>query len=288
MKRQPDYVDDLQMFKKLKALDKRAFSIFKDKYNIECDIKSAYLELKKLIKEKHNVTDPTISRDLAKLRKGKTPGIRKERKDAGIEKKPVSKKKIKEVKELIQSGGSIQEAKRILKELHGDDITNHEMNKIIAGLEDVEDDETSFGSEGKKLIEKIFQHSLMGDENVLTVKLNGKKIQLNKEDIADVMMPLATAYNRHVSGESSLDVDRIAWFKIKLYHFSEELLNIAMSKNSIKDAGTLSLINKRLEVDSPMTADYIVLKKCIRSIDPTITEQQIIAMVKKHSGYDKA
>ena len=63
------------------------------------------------IMKKYGVSQRTLYRDIVKTRKGKVPGLRKVRKDAGHEKRPATVRDKKMFAELIKSTGNKEKAK---------------------------------------------------------------------------------------------------------------------------------------------------------------------------------
>lgn len=232
--------------------------------------RTAYKELMKKICINFNISDKTVYRDMHKP----TPGIRKPRADQGKERKKVPKKMLDNIYELMKTGKTQTEAIK---------IAGHISSKKAAKITiDDEPAESSYGDKVKELIRKIYD----ADKISLPVKLklNNVTVQLMPDEINDIMMIIATAYNRQVEDADKMQVDRLQLAKSKLYYLLDEQIRIAQQHYDLKAVEMISRVYDRLkEADREHDADFNTLIKCMREIKPDITISEIIAMVKKHS-----
>lgn len=232
--------------------------------------KSDYKDLMKKICDEYSISDKTVYRDMHKP----TPGIRKPRADQGKERKKVPKKVLDKVYELMKSGNSQTEAIK---------IAGHISSKKAAKINiEAEPEESSYGDKVKELIRKIYD----ADKISLPVKLkiNGINVTLSPEEINDIIMIIATAYNRCVEDADKMQIDRLQLAKSKLYYLLDEQIRIAQQQYDLKAVEMISRIYDRLkEADKEHDANFNTLVKCMKEIKPDITISEIIALIRKHN-----
>ena len=235
----------------------------------------------------HKVSDKTIYRQLKK----KVPGIRKVRKDSGKDKTPVTKKEREIVSELIRSGKTRDQAKKILSEKKDTKISARKMTKISKKVKqeiipDIDISlESNFGSAALEFIRKLFELDLIAPDAGLKLKYNGVQFMINKKQLEDIASIVASAYNNFITGDfQKLKGDDIDVLRQQLFYDLQELRRIAKASNSIKDFRILTSMLYQLNTkNADMTSDFFVLERCLQEIKPEITREQVIALVKKNS-----
>lgn len=248
------YQQIINRLKELKAMKKR----------------NEYKELMQKISKQYDISDKTIYRDMHKP----IPGIRKSRADQGRERKKIPKELIDKIYENMKSGKSQTEAIKIAGHL-----SSKKAAKIVI---DKEPEESYYGDKVKKLIKTIYD----ADKISLPVKLqiNGVNVMLSPEEIDDIIMIIATAYNRCVEDADKMQVDRLQLAKSKLYYLLDEQIRIAQQQYDLKAVEMISRIYDRLkETDRELDVNFNILVKCMKEIKPDITISEIIALIRKHN-----
>lgn len=229
-----------------------------------------YKKLFKRICKDYNISEKTVYRDLHKA----NPGVRKPRSDQGKERKKVPKKIIDKIYENMKSGKTQTEAIKLAGH-----ISSKKAAKILI---DKEPEESSYGDKIKELIKKVYNADKISLP--VKVKINNVRVQLMPEEINDIMMIIATAYNRTVEDSDKMQVDRLQLAKSKLYYLLDEQIRIAQQQYDLKAIETLSRIYDRLkETDREYDTDFNTVVKCMRELKPDITISEIIALIKKHN-----
>lgn len=242
-----------------------------------------YKKFFEVMTERYDVSQRTLYRDVKTARKGKVPGLRKVRKDAGKEKRPATAKEKKMVAELIKSTGKKESAKREYKKKTGKKITQHKMRKINKTLpKSVDEDETNFGSKALRFIKKVFELDLMAPETGLYAKFNSKRVFVSKQEINDIAMVLATAYNRLATGKK-MPVDRLDMLKSDLYYSVQEMHRLAIERNSVKDIEACTRMFTRLDSNKSITLpnDFEKYFSAMKDIKPDITRDEAIDLILK-------
>ncbi|HRE42264.1 MAG TPA: hypothetical protein PLG90_13130 [Ignavibacteria bacterium] len=266
-----EYADKIKELAKLKAIDR-----------------PAYKNLLKSIRDEYKISDSTIYRDMKDLSQSITPGTRKKRKDAGEQKSIPTPEEIKLVSEVKISQGTFKAGKEIAEKKLGKKISNRKLNKIKTEIDnnDIVPEETNFGSKGKELLEKIFEFDLMAPESVFKFEfkdLSNKKhsVAITKEEIADVILILANAYNRKVDPEDMLSADRISLFRNKLFYSAQEMLTLATERGDIDGIEQCSRMLTRLESKNKIELpnDFHVYYKAMKKLKGDLTEEEAIDLL---------
>lgn len=246
--------------------------------------KKAYSEHLERVITQHSVSYATLYRDLEKASLGKVPGLRKTRSDLGSEKNPATKKEKKIFTELIKSGKKQNKAAEITGELTGKKISSHKLAKLKKDPPEEllqEDPETNFGSEAKKFISKIFQMNLMSPDSVMKFKFKSATLSVTKQEVADIGLILASAYNRSVKGDKQLSVDRFSMLKNELYHSVQEMHRLAKEKGNFKELEACTRMYVRLDSSRAIELpnDFDIYFKCMQRKDPKMTKEEAIDLV---------
>jgi len=232
------------------------------------------------IMKKYGVSQRTLYRDIVKTRKGKVPGLRKVRKDAGHEKRPATVRDKKMLAELIKSTGNKEKAKEIYEKKTGKKITLHKMTKINKTLpKSADEEESCFGSKALQFIQKLFETDIMAPETGVFVKFNSKRVFMTKSEINDVAMICANAFNR--LGKEQIALDRIAMQKNELYYSVQEMHRLAKERNSIKDIEACTRMYTRLDSNKSINLpnDFELYFNAMKKIKPDITEGEAIDLI---------
>jgi hypothetical protein len=247
--------------KKLQVKDKKAFNALRDKIMKDYDVSMA-----------------TLYRHLGK----KVPGKRKTRADSGKEKKPVSAKTRKMIEELMLNGFKKKDAVAEAEKRLGVKVSGQKAVDIGEGAEA---DKTNFGSPARELIRKILDVGMIAPDAGIYFKHNGVAFKVKKEYIEDIAMVLATAYNESLDGEDVMQIDREQMATAQLFHLFQEGVRIASLQFDMKELMQLTRMHKDLKdrTQKEMNTDFAVFEKCMKHIRPTMTKNEMIALVKKYS-----
>lgn len=229
----------------------------------------------KQIAKSYKISQATVYRHLKKP----VPSLRQVRSDAGKDKSPVTKKEIAVVAEIVKSGKPRKEAKKFIKNLSGHKLSK--INKKIKDAEQEEDPETNFGSEAKRFITKLFELDLISSDSVMKFKFKGATIFVTKQEVADIGLILASAYNRSVNDDKQVAVDRFSMLKNELYHSVQEMHRLAKEKGSFKDLEACTRMYVRLDSSRAIELpnDFDIYFKCLQRKDPKITKEEAIDLV---------
>lgn len=261
------YEKDITLLLKLKAHSKKAYSE----------------HLARVI-DQHGVSHATLYRDLEKAAKGKVPGLRKKRSDLGTEKNPATKKEKKIFTELVKSGKKQNKAAKITGEITGKKISAHKLAKMKKDPPEellLDEPETNFGSEAKRFISKIFDLDLISPDSVLKFKFKKAVVSVTKQEVADIGLILASAYNRSVKGDKQLSVDRFSMLKNELYHSVQEMHRLAKEKGNFKELEACTRMYVRLDSSRAIELpnDFDIYFKCMQRKDPKMTKEEAIDLV---------
>jgi len=271
-----EYAEKIKQLSELRAVDK-----------------TAYKKLRKEIATEYKVSDSTIYRDLKDLSKSITPGARKKRKDSGKQKSMPIAEEVNIISEVKISQGSFKKGKEIAEQKLGKKISNRKLNKIkdIIDQEDIVPDVTNFGTKGKELLESIFEIDLIASEATMKIKfkdLNNKEYSatITKEDIEDIIMILANAYNRNVEPDKMLSADRITLFRNKLFYSAQEMLELATERGDIDGIEQCSRMLTRLDAKEKIELpnDFYVYFKAMKKLKGNLTEEEAIDLLTEQLG----
>lgn len=254
------YIEDIQYLKKLKVLNKVAYQDF----------------LKKVCNT-HTVSNKTVYRDMKK----KIPGARKIRKDRGKDKTPVTKKEKLIITELLNTGMTKKEAKEVTEKTLHKKISTRKLTKIQPNSEI---EESNFGKDIKKFLEKYFNFDVIAPETGIKIKLKDKNFIINKEDVSDVILILTNAFNRTASDNEKLKFDKLQLFETKQFHLIEEYQRIAEQRIDIKMLEATNRMFLSLKrTNKIQSADFDVVMKICQHLKPDITTNDIITLIEKYS-----
>lgn len=248
--------------------------------------KSKYLKLKEELRIKYKVTIRTIENYMNK----KYPGKRKSRTDAGKLRNKVTQKEKRIAKELLSNGTDINQAQNIIEMETGKDVSNRKMGNIRKAIEPEltgpapEDTQPSnFGDKCKDMFEKLFELKLIAPGYGIKIKVNGRNFTIPREDVEDVCLILANAYNR--TAGSTFKVDREQLLRQRLFHLVEQQIRLAVSeKLNSKDVESMIRQFKNLQQDIELDANIRTVEKICKELKPDITWSEIGALIKKFTS----
>lgn len=253
--------------------------------------RTAYYVLMFKIEKQYGISVKTIYRDMTK----KIPGLRKKRTDAGSVKNPITQHEIEIAEEIMKSGKTIKKAKQVIENKTGKKTSTRKMQKIrneaaklarcSNGHKGTRD--SIFGNEARKFFEKLFELELIAPAKGIEMKYNDVSFIVNKEDLRDVTMILANAYNRSVLvDDKKMKLDRNQMRKIMLHHLIEDQMRIAAESADSKLVESLTRMIDRLEVEQKIDANFTVLETICKTLKPDITRSEIIELIKKMSSQE--
>lgn len=223
----------------------------------------------------------TIYRDLRKP----APGTHKVRDDRGVPRKRATMKEFDMFRELIIAGKTIEEARAIVQKKSGRDLSSRKANELFQTVKQFppkDEEQSNFGGEFKKFIEKYFELDMMSPVAGIKIKLGKISFNVSQEDVTDIVMILVNAYNR--SSESKLKLDRKMIVKMRIEHLIERLLRDAEERMDIKSLEAITRMKKRLDiVVSNLSPNLKVLQSIVTELKPEITFDEIYHLVQKHS-----
>ncbi|MBV6480221.1 MAG: hypothetical protein HGGPFJEG_03074 [Ignavibacteria bacterium] len=230
------------------------------------------------IAKAYKISRATVYRHLKKP----VPSLRQVRSDAGKEKKPVAKKDIAVMSEIIKSGKTRKDAKKFLK-----GVSSHKLSKISKKVKDAEITEApKVITRGlKEFLEKHFNLEYVSDSSNITLKIGKLKIEITKEDANDIVMILCNAGNRTQDDNNKLKLDRMQFMRSKLIQLLEEKIRIAKQSNStVKDLEAIMRMHTRLErkIDG-LNPNFKVLEKICKELKPDISFDEIFSLVEKYT-----
>jgi hypothetical protein len=281
--------EDITQLKRLRKLKR-------SRKSPDCGAK--YITLQKKIAVKYKVTIRTVQNWL----NARIPGKRKGRADAGkLRNKPESKEK-KLITELIQSGLDIKDIRRIVEKRTGSPLSTRKLNNIRKLVEKSiaekplsfgEGDSTigasgggvepsQFGDQAKQLFVKLFELDLIAPGHGVKIKVNGRYFTVPKEDVEDICLILANAYNRTAAGKLKLDREHL--LRQRLYHLVEAQVRLAATEhlNSKEVASMIKQFND-LKEDIKMDANIRTVEKICKELKPDITWSEIGALIRKYT-----
>ncbi len=215
-------------------------------------------------------------------------GIRQKRKDAGKTKVKITAREEKIFNELIQAGYTKAEAKKITEEKMNKKISDRTKTKLGKKLENetIKDDAvSSFGSDMKKFLEKLFNFDKIAPGKKIKIKFKNKTVFLSKRAISNIFMIVASEYNVNEFKEEKklkLDGDLLLMAMLK-YQLSEQMA-IATENNNLDAFNTISLILTRLKDNiKDYSPNFRVMYKVIREeFKKTITKAELVGLIEKY------
>ncbi len=258
-----------EKIKKLKALQKTK--------------PEAYKELFKEIELTYGISDKTIYRKM----KRKNPAKRKKRSNAGKEVNPVKAKEKNIAAELLQSGTTQKEAGKIIEMKTGKKVSTRKLAKIVSEAKTVTPDKpTVFGKNIQDFLERYFELIYWSEDRTKPIKLGTFKFEISKEDVNDIVRILTNAYNLYAeaNGKKLLALDRLELLKSQIY--SQFAYSVRVNQD-IGSEKTLKLLVEMLDKLKPerieLKGDFETINKVLTELDPTLTLDQKIALIRKHS-----
>lgn len=245
-----------------------------------------YSQRKKEISKKYGVTLRAVEQWMQK----RSPGVRKTRADSGTIRNPISKKERKIVKELSEKGTDIKKIRKIAEEKTGRKLSQRKIDRIREKtdkeiLEGKEEKETTFGDKAKEFFRRLFELDLISPEKGVAIETKNGRAIISKEDIEDICLILANAYNR--SGlKPAFAVDKNALLKERIFHLIEQQVRLAESGETVIDTKTIEAItrmyDKMTEKYEP-DADILTVERICKELKPDISFTEIIELIKKYS-----
>ncbi|HAX49670.1 MAG TPA: hypothetical protein PK605_00355 [Ignavibacteria bacterium] len=240
-----------------------------------------YTELLKSVTKKYKLSDKTIYREMNKP--DHEIGVRKTRDDSGKYKTTVNEKEEKMVTELVASGKSKQEAKKIVEEKTGSKISNRKLERFTPILTG----ETMFGEDVKAFFEQIFEYELIAPESGIELNYRGKKFLVRKETLNDIILNLVNEYNRQVSSDQKLQLDQTQYMRATMRNDIMYMQSLARAAGDVKSLEACSRMLQRLEMNyGEVDVDLKIILACFRELKPDITEDEAIGLIKKHGDRD--
>jgi len=249
-------------------------------------------DFRRKMSDEHGVSLKTIYRDEKLMSEGKFVLGRKVRDDRGKLKVKPSRRAVKLMKELKESGRTFKESVPIITSITGEKISDRTKGKIAKKIikevtdiaSEMQDEGVSeFGDEFKLFLEKYFKLDLIAPQKGIGLRFGKYKFVLQKHEVRDILMILGNAYNN--SGvENKMKIDRVELLKIKIYHLLEEHIRMAEARMDTKQLESITRqYNMLREKDREITANIKVFEKCIKEIKPDISFEEIYELIKKHS-----
>lgn len=259
-----DFKKDIIQLKQLKATDQ-------DKYK----------EFLKAVSKKYTLSDKTIYREMNKP--DNEIGLRKTRGDSGKYKTTVNENDEKMVTELVASGKSKQEAKKIVEEKTGSKISQRKLERFTPKLTG----ETMFGADVKAFFETIFEYDLIAPESGIELNYKGRKFLVRKDTLNDIILNLVNEYNRQVSSDQKLQLDQTQYMRATMRNDIMYMQSLARAAGDVKSLEACSRMLQRLEMNyGEVDVDLKIIMACFRDLKADITEDEAIGLIKKHGDKD--
>lgn len=236
------------------------------------DYKIKYLKLMENICKDFSISEKTVYRDMKK----KIPGLRKNRYDQGKCKTRVSNKEIKIFEEVIMAGNLKAEAK--VKANVSQRKVKRITDKIKSQSKVIDKNaESTFGKEAKKFFENIFDFNLIAPNK--GIKLKGFLVP--KEDLKDIILILANAYNRQCfADEKKLKVSRDELRNIFMHNLVEEQMMLARDTQDYKMIESITRMLDRLNENEKLPDDFETMLKVCKELKPDISREELISLIK--------
>ncbi|MBE2218007.1 MAG: hypothetical protein IAE90_07390 [Ignavibacteria bacterium] len=243
-------------------------------------------QLAEYFARKHETSYETIMRDARK--KVNNIGVRKKRSDAGKDKVKPPKKDLIMFNELIKAGKTKAEAISIIAEEHNKKISERTKTKMSKKLEALpESDKTSFGSEVKKDIEKIWKLDKIAPGMKIKMRLGGKiPVKLSRSAIDHIKNVIAVEINKNQIQETKkIQFDGDAFTREMLKLMLHEQMFIASENNSLEAIGQISLILQRLDIAADLkncNPNFAVMYKVITNkYKADATKEEVAAYIEE-------
>lgn len=232
-----------------------------------------------VIAKSYKISQATIYRHLKKP----VPSLRQVRSDAGKEKKPVTKKEVAVVAEIIKAGKPRKDAGKFIHKLSAGKLSR--ISKKVKNAE-VTETPNVISSGIKNFLQKYFKLEYVSDSSNITLKFGKKKIEITKEDFNDIVMVLCNANNRTADDKNKLKLDRMQFMRSKLMQLLEEKIRIAKENSSnIKDLEAIMRMHGKLERKvSDLNPNFKVLENICKDLKPDISFDEIFSLVEKYNS----
>lgn len=234
----------------------------------------AYNHAKRRICKQYRISIKTLYRDLHKP----VPGLRKRRNDRGKIRRRNYHTLIRKVDELMRAGKTQKDIKSRLK------LSEKRMRRARKKIaeSDVRPIRSMFGSEAKKFLQKLFQLDLIAPDRGIALHYKGMGITVGREDLKDVCLILANAYNRQCHAEEKkLKVDRSQLRTAMMHHLVEELMQLAKEQADYKLVESLTRMLDRLKEETQLPADFETMVRVCQELKRDIAREEVIALIKK-------
>lgn len=243
-----------------------------------------YLQRKRIIANKYNVTIRAVELWLNQ----RMPGRRKGRNDADKPRNKVMPKEKKLARELLSSGMEVKKAKNIIELETKKPVSTRKMNHIRDRVEKdleivpTETEESNFGDRAKQLFEDLFEMKLIAPNHGVGIKVNGRRFVIPKEDIDDVCLILANAYNR--TAANKLKVDREQLLRQRIFHLIEQQVRLASSDIvNTKSIEAITRMYDRMIEKLELDANIRTVEKICKELKPDITWSEVGALIRKYA-----
>lgn len=237
-----------------------------------------YKKLRDKICKNFSISVKTVYRDLRR----KVPGLRKNRSDRGKYKSRVSNNELKVYEEIIMAGKSHSKAKEKAKISNRKSLRIREKLSTPSGGKNNagKESESMFGKNAKIFFEKIFDFDLIAPEKEIKIK----NFSVPKEDLKDIILVLANAYNRQCfADKNKLKVSRQELRDMMMHHLVEEQIVLARDAMDYKMIESITRMLDRLNEDKKLPDDFATIIKLCKELKPDINENEIVRLIKKVS-----
>lgn len=245
------------------------------------DARNLYLDKMKGIAKEFSISEKTVYRDMLK----KIPGLRKTRNDAGKIRSNISHGTKEKAEELMQAGQTKEAVKKRLK------LSQKKMERISKmehGKGKTKTGASKFGNEAKELFEKLFDFNLIAPGRGIAMKHNGVSFIVTREDLKDIILILANAYNRFCFAENKkLKLDRTQLRNAIMEHLIEDQMRFARESADYKLVEALTRMIDRLKEDTVLPDDFEAIMKVCQQLKPDISREDLIGLIKKISTEER-
>lgn len=236
-----------------------------------------YKTMMKQMEKTFGVSDKTIYRDMRK----RVPGLRKTRNDAGKVRSRITADQRQKAEEMIKAG---QTRENVKQQLQLSERKMQRMRRISSSILLQKGEVSKFGGEAKKFFEKLFDYDLIAPKKGIALKHNGVTFIIRKEDLDDIILILANAYNRACfAEEKKLKLDRGELRTAMMHHLVEDQMRLAYAGADYKLVESLTRMLDRLNEDAKLPDDFETMVKVCQELKPDIGREQVIALIKKVS-----
>lgn len=235
----------------------------------------AYHRAMRRICKEYRISMFTVYRDMRK----RVPGMRKVRYDRGTIRKRNHPTLIRKVDELMK-------ARKTQKEISAKlGVSAQRIRRARARIADdagTQPERTMFGAEAKKFIEKLFQLDLIAPGRGIVLHHKGVRVVIGREDLKDIILIVANAYNRQCYAEQKkLKVDRAQLRNAMMHHLVEEQMMVARENSDYKLVEALTRMLDRLREETALPDDFDTVLKVCQELKADVSREDVIALIKK-------